>query len=44
MRRALLVCGIVSSLLYVAMNVAAFGWGIWTSARDHRPLRTAGAL
>jgi CubicO group peptidase (beta-lactamase class C family) len=85
MRRALLVCGILSSLLYVAMNVfmpmqwegysvasqtvselsaidaptrplwfplgiaytllvAAFGWGVWTSARGNRPLRVVGGL
>jgi hypothetical protein len=81
----LLICGIVSSLLYVAMNVfvpmqwegyssasqtvselsaigaptrplwvplgvaytllvAAFGWGIWASGRQNRPLRVAGGL
>src|SRR3954464_6870892 len=84
-RKILLICGIVSSLLYVAMNVfvpmqwagyssasqtvselsaigaptrplwipfgvaytllvAAFGWGLWTSARQHRPLRVAGGF
>ena len=77
-RKILLICGIVSSLLYVAMNVfvpmqwegyssasqtvselsaigaptrplwvplgvaytllvAAFGWGVWASARQNRP-------
>lgn len=85
LRKILLVCGILSSLLYVAMLVfvplgwpeyssasqtiselsaigaptrplwvplgiaftlllAAFGWGIWTTTRGHRPLRVAGAL
>jgi hypothetical protein len=84
-RKILLICGIVSSLLYVAMNVlvpmkwegyssasqmvselsaigaptrplwvplgvtctllvAAFGWGVWASARQNRPLRVAGGL
>lgn len=84
-RKALLVCGIVSSLLYLAMNVfvamrwegyssasqtiselsaigaptrplwvflgsaytllvAAFGWGVWESARRNRPLRVVGGL
>jgi hypothetical protein len=84
-RRALLVCGILSSLLYVAMNIfvpmewagyshasrvvselsavdaptrslwvplgivygvlaTAFGWGVWTSARDNRPLRVVGGV
>jgi hypothetical protein len=84
-RNLLFICGIVSSLLYIAMNVfipmqweaynsasqtvselsaigaptrplwvplgiaytllvAAFGWGIWTSARGNRPLRIIGAL
>ena len=84
-RKILLVCGIVSSLLYVAMNVfvpmrwegyssasqtvselsaigastrplwvplgiaytllvAVFGWGVWASARQNRPLRVAGGL
>ena len=84
-RKGLLVCGIVSSLLYVAMNVfvpmryegyssasqtvselsaigaptrplwvllgvaytvlvAAFGWGVWASARRNRPLRVVGGL
>ena len=84
-RKILLTCGIVSSLLYVAMNVlvpmqwegfssasqtvselsaigaptrslwvplgvtytllvAAFGWGVWASARQNRPLRVAGGL
>ncbi len=85
LRKALLVCGILSSLLYVAMNVsvamqwegyssasqtvselsaigaptrplwvslgivytvlvAAFGWGVWASARRNRPLRVVGGL
>jgi CubicO group peptidase (beta-lactamase class C family) len=85
MRKTLLVCGIVSSLLYVAMNVfipmqwegysvasqtvselsaidaptrplwvplgiaytllmAAFGLGIWRSARGDRALRVVGAM
>ena len=84
-RKILLMCGIVSSLLYVAMNVivpmqwegyssasqtvselsaigaptrplwvplgvaytllvAAFGWGVWRSARRNRPLRVAGGV
>ena len=84
-RTILLICGIVSSLLYVAMNVfvpmqwegyssasqtvselsaigaptrplwvllgvaytllvAAFGWGVWASARRNRPLRVVGGL
>jgi hypothetical protein len=84
-RKALLVCGIVSSLLYAAMNVfvamqwegyssasqtvselsaigaptrplwvvlgivytllvAAFGLGVWVSARQNRPLRVVGGL
>src|SRR5947207_959460 len=84
-RRSLLVCGIMSSLLYVAMNVfvamqwegyssasqtvselsaigaptrplwvplgiaytllvTAFGWGVWASAHQNRPLRAAGGL
>jgi hypothetical protein len=84
-RKALLICGIVSSLLYVAMNVvvatkwddysyssqtvselsaigaptrslwvslgfvysllvAAFGCGVWVSARRNRPLRLVGSL
>jgi hypothetical protein len=84
-RKALLVCGILSSLLYIAMNVfipmqwqgyssasqtvselsaidaptrpiwvplgiaytllvAAFGFGVWVSARRNRPLRVVGAL
>ena len=82
-RRALLVCGIVSSLLYGAMIgairfegyslisqtiselsaigaptrplwmllgsvydvlVAAFGWGVWVSARGKRALRVVGGL
>jgi len=83
--KILLMCGIVSSLLYVAMIVfgpmqwegyrsasqtvselsaigtptrplwvplgiaytllvAAFGWGVWASARQKRPLRVAGGL
>jgi len=85
MRKALLVCGVLSSLLYVAMLVfvpmqwegyssaaqtvselsaidaptrplwvplgiiytllvAAFGWGVWMSARGNRPLRVVAAL
>ena len=85
MRKTLLACGFLSSLLYVAMNVfiaaqwpgyslasgivselsavdaptrslwvpfgflysallLAFGYGVWSSAGDRRPLRTAGAL
>lgn len=84
-RKILLTCGIVSSLLYVGMNVfiplrwagynvasqavselsaigaptralwvpvgivytllvAAFGWGVWTSARNSGSLRVVGAL
>jgi hypothetical protein len=84
-RKGLFICGILSSLLYVAMNVfvpmlwedyssasqtiselsaidaptrplwvlfgilytllvAAFGWGIWTSARRYHPLRFVGGL
>jgi uncharacterized protein DUF998 len=84
-RKALLVCGILSSLLYVAMNVfvamqyqgyssasqtvselsaigaptrplwvvlgivytllvAAFGVGVWVSARRNRPLRVVGGV
>jgi hypothetical protein len=84
-RRVLLFCGILSSLLYVAMNIfvpmqyrgynsasqtvselsaigaptrplwvslvivyalllAAFGWGIWKSAGQNRPLRILGGL
>lgn len=84
-RRLLLSCGILSSLLYVAMNVyfpmlwdgyssasqtvselsavgvptrplwvllgsvyalllAAFGYGVWQSARGNRPLRVVGGL
>jgi hypothetical protein len=84
-RKILLICGIVSSLLYVATNVfvpmqwegyssasqtvselsaigaptrplwvplgvaytllvAAFGWGVWASARRNRPLRVVGGL
>src|SRR4051812_31543016 len=84
-RKILLICGIVSSLLYVVMNVfvptqwagyssasqtvselsaigaptrplwvplgvaytllvAAFGWGVWVSARQNRPLRVAAGL
>ena len=84
-RKILLICGIVSSLLYVAMNVfvpmqwegyspasqtvselsaigaptrplwvpfgvaytllvAAFGWGVWASARQNRSLRVAGGV
>src|SRR5829696_5857538 len=84
-RKLLLICGIVSSLLYVAMNVfvpmqwegyssasqtvselsaigaptrplwvplgiaytllvAAFGWGVWASARQNRSLRVAGVI
>ena len=84
-RPVLLACGILSSLLYVAMNVfipmlwegyslasqavselsaigaptralwvplgivysllvAAFGWGVWTSARSNRSLRVVSAL
>jgi hypothetical protein len=84
-RKALLLCGILSSLLYVAMNVfvpmlwegyssasqtvselsaidtptrplwvalgiayallvAAFGWGVWGSASENRPLRVVGGL
>jgi Protein of unknown function (DUF998) len=84
-RKLLLVCGILSSLLYVAMIVfvpmqfegyssasqtvselsaigaptrtlwvslgkvytvlaAAFGWGVWKSAGQNRPLRIAGGL
>lgn len=80
-----LICGIVASVLYFAMNVliplqwqgysfasqviselsaidaptrslwvplgiaysvlmVAFGWGVWVSGRDNRPLRIAGAL
>ena len=85
MRKLLLVCGIVSSAVYVAMNafvpmldegysiasqtvselsaigaptrplwvalgaayavlLAAFGWGVWRSAGEHRSLRAIGAL
>lgn len=85
LRKLLLICGILSSLLYVAMNVfvplqwdgysyasqtvselsaigaptrllwvslgivytllvAAFGWGIWISAGQNRPLRIVGVL
>jgi hypothetical protein len=85
LRKILLVCGVLSSLLYVAMNifvamqwegyssasqtvselsaigaptrplwvllaipytllVAAFGWGVWASARRNRPLRVVGGL
>lgn len=85
LRRVLLVCGVLASVLYVAMNVfiplqwqgysfasqviselsaidaptrslwvplgiaysvlmIAFGWGVWVSGRDNRPLRIAGAL
>jgi len=84
-RKLLLVCGIASSLFYVAMNVfvpmqyegynsasqtvselsaigaptrplwvwlgaaytllvAAFGWGVWESARRNRLLRVVGGL
>jgi hypothetical membrane protein len=84
-RRVLLVCGVLASVLYVAMNVfiplrwqeysftsqviselsaigaptrwlwvplgigysllmVAFGWGVWASGRDNRPLRIVGAL
>ena len=84
-RKILLVCGVLSSLLYVGMNVfvamqwkgyssasqavselsaigaptrplwvplgivytllvAAFGWGVWASARRNRPLRVVGGL
>src|SRR4051812_28030332 len=84
-RKILLICGIVSSLLYVAMNIfvamqwqgyssasqtvselsaigaptrpiwvplgvaytllmAAFGWGVRSSARQNRSLRVAGGL
>ena len=84
-RTILLICGILSSLLYVAMNVfvpmqwegyspasqtvselsaigaptrplwvplgvaytllvAAFGWGVWASARQNRPLRVVGGV
>ena len=84
-RRLLLSCGILSSLLYVAMNIyfpmlwdgyssasqtvselsavgaptrllwallgsvyalllAAFGYGVWQSARGNRPLRVVGGL
>ena len=84
-RKVLLACGILASLLYVAMNVfvamqwqgyrsasqtvselsaigaptrplwfplgiaytllvAAFGWGVWESARRNRALRVVGAL
>jgi uncharacterized protein DUF998 len=84
-RTSLLLCGILSSLLYVAMNVfipiqwegyssasqtiselsaigaptrplwvalgivytlvmAAFGWGVWTSAYENRSLRVVGGV
>ena len=84
-RKILLACGVLSSLLYVGMNVfvamqwkgyssasqtvselsaigaptrplwvplgivytllvAAFGWGVWASARRNRPLRVVGGL
>src|SRR5689334_22090388 len=84
-RKILLVCGILSSLLYVAMNAiaamlydgynsasqtvselsaigaptrplwlllgipytvlaTAFGWGVWVSADQNRPLRVVGGL
>ena len=85
LQKNLMMCGVLSSLLYVAMNIVAailydgynsvtqtvselsaigaptrilwlwsgllyelliivFGWGVWQSARDNRPLRIAGAL
>lgn len=85
LRKALLACGVLSSLLYVAMNIfipmqweeysmvsqtvselsaigaptrpvwfawgivyallaAFFGWGVWQSAGQNRPLRIMGAL
>jgi hypothetical protein len=84
-RKVLIICGILSSLFYVAINVfvplqwegysaasqtvselsaigaptrrlwlllvipysmlvAAFGWGVWLSARRNRPLRVVGGL
>lgn len=84
-KKALLICGILSSLLYVGMNIfvpmlyegynsftqtiselsaigtptrplwvpfgiayslliAFFGWGVWKSAAQNRPLRIAGCL
>jgi hypothetical protein len=85
LRKVSLICGVVSSLLYVAMNIyfamqweayssasqtvselsaigaptrplwvvlgfayslliTAFGWGVWASARQNRPLRVVGGV
>lgn len=85
LKKGLLICGILSSMLYVAMNIfipmlwesynsasqtvselsaidaptralwvplgyvytllmIAFGWGVWISAHQNRPLRIAGGL
>ena len=85
LRKVSLICGVLSSLLYIAMNIfvaiqweayssasqtvselsaigaptrpqwvllgfayslliTAFGWGVWASARQNRPLRVAGGV
>src|ERR671925_1297602 len=45
LRKTLLACGILSSLLYAAIVVViAFGWGVWMSAYRLRSIRVVGGL